>query len=437
MRIGLKLSGSVLGIFVLTASAPPAGPSVPDLKACFTAQAAKTPFQGVVAARHGNMAIGFPAGTIDGAVVPNVNTRYRLASVGKVFTQIAIGQLVDAGRIKLDDPIGKYLPDLPAALAAVTVDQLVHHTSGVASNTMFTPDTVATMAGARTARDLLPLVVNEPLAFAPGTQNRYSNGGYFILGAIIEAVSGKSYGDYLKERIFAPLGMGSSSLVAPAGTAPPMSLLAGPGQPPLSAPARFTGVPEMAGNPAGDAVSTADDLLKVGDALLGDRLLSAAVKTRLFARPSAPGQAPGTTLTSIGQAGGRPGANVYLMAYPDTGWVLAVLTNYDPPAGELMGRSFGRAAARQGVRSAFRRRPAFAASDNQTAAARLSAVRAPVGVTLPRRVEFVAVEPVQAHADRVDDGGDAVGDLVAEMLVAVGPGAGQEILVHCVFLRVG
>lgn len=329
----LRFSAAALLGASATLLAQPAPPFAPSVAACYASQAAATPFSGLVLAERGRESFLQTAGTLDGGRAPTRATPYRLASVGKIFTQVAIGQLVDRGRIALDAPIGTYLPELPPALAAVTVEQLIQHRSGIAGNIMFTPEVRARMLSARSARDLLPLVVDQPLAFPPGTQTQYSNGGYFVLGAIIEAVSGRAYADYLRDNLFRPLGMTRSGLAGVAGTAPSMSRLQGPGQPPLERPAVLRGLADLPGNPAGDSVSTADDLSRLARALIGHRLLSDATKARLFPRRAG--------VWRIGQAGGRQGANTYFMVYPESGGALIVLTNYDPPGGELMGEALG------------------------------------------------------------------------------------------------
>ena len=323
----------------IQAAAEPAAPFAPPVAACFAAQAARVPFDGLVYAARGGEEYFQTAGTIDGSAAPRRDTPYSLASVGKVFTQVAIGQLVDQGRVTLDAPIGTYLQGLPPEIAAVTVAQLLQHRSGVRGNIMFTPESAAAMRRARTARELLPMVVSQPLAFPPGSRTEYSNGGYFLLGAIVEAVSGLDYPDYLEQRIFRPLGMTGSRAAADARTAPSMSRMRGPGGPPLERPAAMPAAAIIPGNPAGDSVSTADDLARLARALLGERLLSAATKARLFARPAGGWRA--------GQAGGRPGANTYLMVYPESGSLLVVLSNYDPPGAELMGMVLGRLLAGQ------------------------------------------------------------------------------------------
>ena len=337
-RLLVRLSSCVLltGVAAAPLRAGGAGPSAanPDLGGCFTAQSAVTPFAGVVLAAGGNDRFLRVAGTVDGHAAPTADTPYRLASASKLFTQVAIGQLIDQHRLDPNAPIGSYLPDLPPTVAAITIDQLLHHRSGITAGHMMTPGIATMMQRARTARDLLPMVVEAPLAFPPGTKTEYSNGGYYVLGAIVEAVSGLDYADYLAQKIFRPLGMRASSLAAGPDAAPSLTLMAGPGAPPRATPAPMAAMLTMPGNPAGDAVSTANDMARFGRALLGAGLLSEATRRIVF------NPLPGGRWRA-GQAGGRPGGNVYFIVYPEQGRILVVLTNYDPPAGELMGETLG------------------------------------------------------------------------------------------------
>lgn len=301
-----------------------------------------TPFAGIVVARHGDASFTRAEGTLDGSAAPTPDRPYRLASVGKVFTQIAIARLVDQGRVRLDAPISTYLPELPAALGAVTVEQLLQHRGGVSPAVFLTPQIAELRRSARTQRDLLPLVAEEPLAFPPGSQMQYSNGGYFILGAIIEAASGRSYADFLDAEIFRPLGMTRTALAAGEGTAEPLTRMSGPGQPPRAAPGPMRGFPELPGTAAGDGVSTAEDLMKLARALIGGRLISNATKAAVFPRRG--------EVWRIGQSGGRPGANAHFTVYPERDAAIVALTNYDPPAGELMGEVLGSVLAGQPCR---------------------------------------------------------------------------------------
>lgn len=331
----------LMGASAAPGGAPPAAAGAPDLAACFDAQAARLPFSGVVLAAQGDQEFFRAAGTLgpDGTA-PDRDTPYRLASVTKVLTAVAIGQLVDQGRIDLDAPVGTYLPDLPPTIAAATIDQLLHHRSGVAPLTQLTPEYVSVVRSARTARELVPLVASQPPAFAPGERQAYSNGGYLLLGAVIEAVTGRRWGEHLEGSLFRPLGMSGSRIEMDARTAPPMSRLIGPGQPPAAAPRSLAGQVPPRGTPAGSTVSSASDLLRLGRALIGHELLGAATKARLFPRQG--------EVWRIGQSGGGLGSNTDLAVLPDQGWVLVTLSNYDPPAGELMGEVLRGAALGRG-----------------------------------------------------------------------------------------
>src|SRR5437868_2613877 len=173
-RLSILLAASLIQTPAFAQSAPAPAPAAPlDLAACYAAQNARAPFLGLVAMEGSGAPFLQTAGQVGGGA-PTRATPYRLASVGKVFTQIALGRLIDQGRIRLDAPIGTYLPELPAAIAAVTVDQLVHHRSGVSAGHFMNPQSIAVLQSAHNAHDLLPLVVNEPLAFPPGSRMEYS-----------------------------------------------------------------------------------------------------------------------------------------------------------------------------------------------------------------------------------------------------------------------
>jgi CubicO group peptidase (beta-lactamase class C family) len=187
------------------------------------------------------------------------------------------------------------------------------------------------MAGARTARDLVALLAAKPLGFEPGNQAQYSNGGYLLLGAVVEAASGRSYREFVVQQIFAPLGMKSSGFEPGADAAVPLTRLTGPGQPPAAKPQPRIEFAALKASSAGDALSSAADLETFALALLGDRLLTPATKAAVFPLRSAPGR--------VGQAGGAAGSNTGFWVYVDRSAWLVVLSNQDPPAGELMGHA--------------------------------------------------------------------------------------------------
>ena len=147
---------------------------------------------------------------------PNtLETKFNLGSMNKMFTAIAIAQLAQNGKLKFDDTVAKHLPDFQNKEVAqkVTIHQLLTHTSGMGS--YWGDKFAAQRTQLTTVAAHLPLIADEPLAFAPGEKFRYSNSGYMLLGAIIEKVSGKNYYDYVRDNIFLPAEMVSTNQAAP------------------------------------------------------------------------------------------------------------------------------------------------------------------------------------------------------------------------------
>ena len=141
--------------------------------------------------------------------IPNApDTKFRLGSITKQFTATLILQLVEQGKIKLDGHITDYLPDYRKDTGdKVTIHNLLTHTSGIPSYTE-RPDYASDISrNTFTPADFVKKYASGDLEFEPGTKFSYDNGGYFILGAIVEKITGKPYEQVLKERIFDPLGM--------------------------------------------------------------------------------------------------------------------------------------------------------------------------------------------------------------------------------------
>lgn len=316
-----------------------------ELAACAAEQAKLAPFNGFIAAGSGDVRFEHASGFADalGRVPMARTTPFRLASVGKLFTQVAIGLLVDAGKLRLEDSVRRHLPELPESFSPITISQLLEHRSGVAPMTRPDMADAPAMAGARTARDLVSLVAAKPLSLEPAGSPQYSNGGYLLLGAVIEAASGKTYRDHVAQQIFVPLGMRSSSFEPGTDAAVPMTRLTGPGQPPSATPQPRIEFAALKASSAGDALSSAADLEAFATALIGDRFLTPATKAAVFPARSQPWRA--------GQAGGAPGSNTSFFVYPDRGAWLVVLSNLDPPAGELMGQALSPVLAGQACRT--------------------------------------------------------------------------------------
>ncbi|HVF39395.1 MAG TPA: serine hydrolase domain-containing protein [Gemmatimonadaceae bacterium] len=132
-------------------------------------------------------------------------TNFRLASITKQFTAAAILLLVQDRKVSLDDPISRWLPSLPTSTAPVTIRHLLSHTSGIVDyEDVMAPETSTQLLDA----DVLRLVEkHDSTYFKPGTGYRYSNSGYALLALIVERASGKTFAAFLRDRIFAPLGM--------------------------------------------------------------------------------------------------------------------------------------------------------------------------------------------------------------------------------------
>ena len=152
------------------------------------------------------LAKGYGLANVEFGVPATEDTVYQLASVTKTFTATAIMLLVRDGKLSLDDKITERLTDLPEAWKEVTVRHLLNHTSGIKSYTS-TKDFHKSMRKDYAQREIIELVAKEPLEFQPGEKWNYNNTGYFLLGMLIEKVTGKPYGDFMDERVFKPLDM--------------------------------------------------------------------------------------------------------------------------------------------------------------------------------------------------------------------------------------
>src|SRR6266481_3538551 len=143
-----------------------------------------------------------------------LNTRFRIGSMNKMFTAVSILQLVQAGKIQLTDPLGKYLTDYPNTDVAskVTIHHLLSHTGGTGD--FFGPQYNAHRQELRALQDYVTLYGKRDLAFEPGSRWAYSNYGFLLLGLVIEEVSGVSYYDYVRDHVYKPAEMTSSDSLA-------------------------------------------------------------------------------------------------------------------------------------------------------------------------------------------------------------------------------
>jgi CubicO group peptidase (beta-lactamase class C family) len=133
-------------------------------------------------------------------------TKFQIASMTKQFTAASILLLEERGKLNVDDPVKKYMPDAPPAWDKVTIYNLLTHTSGIPNSF----DGITSWTQTKPPEQLVASFRNKPLEFEPGTTRKYSNAGYYLLGYLIEKISGQSYGDFVQENIFKPLGMNDS-----------------------------------------------------------------------------------------------------------------------------------------------------------------------------------------------------------------------------------
>ena len=257
------------------------------------------------------------------SIANNLQTAFNLGSINKVFTQIAILQLYAAGKLHPDSTLAKYWPDYPNQDVArrVTIRQLMRHTSGIGGN-IFAPPKSGNRHDVRTLQDYLPLFVNEPLQFEPGSKNAYSNAGYVVLGLLIERLSGQDYYSYVRDHIFAPAGMTRTGSFPP-DSLPPNTAIGytrgGEDAPPDAPLHPNTAELPGRGSSAGGGYSTAEDLLKFLKALREHRIANGLP-------------------AGMGIAGGAPGMNAVVEGDLPGGYDLIVLANLDPPAGERVAR---------------------------------------------------------------------------------------------------
>jgi CubicO group peptidase (beta-lactamase class C family) len=142
--------------------------------------------------------------------IPNTpTTKFRLGSLTKQFTAASILLLEERGKLKIEDPVKKYMADAPAAWDKITIFHVLTHTSGIPSFTGFA-DYDSRQAQVITPEKLVEWFRDKPLEFEPGTKWNYSNSGYVLLGYLIEKISGQSYSDFVQQNIFMPLGMKDS-----------------------------------------------------------------------------------------------------------------------------------------------------------------------------------------------------------------------------------
>lgn len=290
--------------------------------------------------------------------IPNrPDTKFNLASMNKMFTSIAIAQLVAAGKLSFNDKLAKVLPDYPNKQVAekITIQHLLTHTSGLGDyfdNPEFRPH----RERFRHPTDYFPLFANDPLRFEPGTRFSYSNAGFIVLGAVVERLSGENYFDYVREHIFRPSGMNDTDSYELTEVVPNLAVgYAHFEDDPMGIDPRRSNIAFLPfkGSPAGGGYSTAPDLKKFAQALRTYKLLSEELtetitspKIDMAGSPRPAKYGYGFAIERVnnkeirGHSGGGANSGIdssmeilWSNSY-DNSYTVIVLGNYDSPAAE-------------------------------------------------------------------------------------------------------
>lgn len=290
----------------------------------------------------------------DFAVPNRVDTKFNLGSMNKMFTAVAIAQLIERGELSLVSPLSELLPEFPDREAArkIRIEHLLTHSSGLGSyfNEEFR---TASRARFRSVSDFMNLAQGQSLEFEPGTGRRYSNTGFLVLGRVIEIVSGKDYHDFIRENVTGPAGMEATACYELDRVNP--NLAVGYDRPdgPGSSWRNNLFLHVIRGGPAGGGYSTVGDLVRFVQALRRHQLVSAETLAQLTGpKPElhSPSYGYGFALYadgSVGHSGGFPGISSQLAFWPGGEWVIAVLSNYSggaPPVVEQARRLIAAAA---------------------------------------------------------------------------------------------
>jgi CubicO group peptidase (beta-lactamase class C family) len=284
------------------------------------------------------------------AVPADEQTMFRIGSVTKQFTAAAVLKLAERGKLALDDPLTTFLKDYPTHGHEITLRHLLTHTSGVPSYTGLGPVWQTHIARELPHEELVALWKDLPLEFAPGEKWAYSNSGYYLLGMVIERVTGQGYAEFLRETFFDPLKLtrtrydSNSDVIlnraqgyAFQNEAFQNDALIGMSQP----------------GAAGALLSTAGDLVRWQQALAGGRAISAASYEEMtlpFLLTSGRETSYGLGLqldTQAGQrcvwhGGGINGFNSVLMYFPEAGLHVAVISNSEQLRADALGLELAR-----------------------------------------------------------------------------------------------
>jgi CubicO group peptidase (beta-lactamase class C family) len=301
--------------------------------------AADRKFMGTVLVARGDQVVfdkAYGYANLEWDVANTPSTKFRLGSITKQFTAASILLLEERGKLSINDPLKKYLPDEPAAWDKVTIFHLLTHTSGVADFTRL-PDYPKIEPFATTPAKLIALVRDKPMDFEPGEKWSYDNSGYVLLTYVIGKVTGESYEKFVRENLFAPLAMTDSGFDSNSAIIPRRAAGYSPGRGGVeNAGFIHMSVPQGAGS----LYSTTGDLLKWEQGLFGGKVLKAESLEKMTT-PFKSNYALGLMVETAGghkrisHGGGIEGFNTQLTYYPENKLTVVVLGNVNGPVGEI------------------------------------------------------------------------------------------------------
>lgn len=273
------------------------------------------------------------------AVPVDHTTKFHIGSLNKMFTAVAIAQLVEAGKLSWDDTLASHIPEYPdqAAAETITVWQLLHHTAGLGD--FIVPELFAQRENYVATTDYLDLIARQPRVGEPGGEWSYSNAGFLLLGRIVENLSGQTYPEYVARHVFEPAGMSASGYDRVDEIVPGLAVgYYREGAFAQAWKADWLRVPYSA-SPAGGGYSTTSDLLRFAAALRGGKLLKSETLSKMFENGVPVG--PGTYAAGFGErvshdrhirghAGGIEGTDANLAIVWETGASVALTSNQGP-----------------------------------------------------------------------------------------------------------
>jgi len=327
---------------------------VRELDAYLKTNTEKDLFSGVVlAAREGKPIFKKAYGMADRErnISNQVNTKFCIGSMQKMFTAVAIAQLVEQGKLSYDDLIGKYLEAdwiLSEVGEKVKISHLLSHTSGIAELLDDEFYKFAVAGTYRTLEDRKPIVKEKSLTFEPGTRWEYCNTGFILLMAIIEKVTDRNYSDYIKEHIFDPADMDNTIDSFRNKTLSNLAMGYDKVQEEGKAFWRKTGFFGKIGSPPSGGFSAVDDLLKFAEALRSDLLISKESKELLMSakpRLSSMNYGYGFIIESsrkfgrvVGHGGEAPGVSANFRMFVDRGYTMIILSNFSEASLPVSGK---------------------------------------------------------------------------------------------------